>query len=211
MKQVKQVLFTFLFFYLLSGMEQAAAQDSTTETILKEGTIEEQFNYISEKSRVYNDHKVIKLNTYRKLKQNVFDTLKIKNEEAVASQLLLAEKNAEIDSLTSSLSVSMNNLETAIKERNSIPFLGIKMGKSLYNSIMWAIVILLLASLILFILLYKRSNVITVRALNDLEETRDEFEKHRKKALERQEEVVRKYHAELNKVKSKLVTSKSNG
>ena len=208
MKQTKQLLITLLSFYLLAGFDLAAAQETTTETILKEGSIEEQFNHITEKSRIYNEHKVIKLSTYKALKQNVFDTLKTMNADALTSQVVLSEKNAVIDSLTSSLSASMDNLEVAIKEKNSIAFLGMKMNKSLYNSIMWMVVILLMASLILFILLYKRGHVVTARAMNDLEEIRDEFEKHRKRALERQEEVVRKYHAELNKVKNKTTSHK---
>lgn len=208
MKNAKQLLFTLLFLFLFAGLNQVNAQTSATETILKEGSIEEQFNHITEKSRTYNDYKVIKLSTYKALKQNVFDTLKTMKADAVSSQMVLSEKNAIIDSLASSLSTSSDDLETAVREKNSLAFLGIKMNKSVYNSLMWAIVLILMVSLILFVLLYKRSHVVTVRALSDLEETRDEFETHRKRALERQEEVVRKYHAELNKVKSKTVTHK---
>jgi glutamyl-tRNA reductase len=74
---------------------------------------------------------------------------------------------------------------------------------------MWLLAGILTFFMVLFVILYKRSNAVTVSTLKDLEEIRDEFENHRKRALERQEEVVRKYHAELNKYKSKAVPNKS--
>lgn len=211
MRLANQLLIQTIFFILFIHTGVLVAQNSTTQNILEEGSVEEQFNYVLDKSSTYNDYKAIKSSNIYTLKKNVFDTLKLMRADAVNKENTILENSNTIDSLTEQLATTKEDLALAVKEKNSLQFLGIKMNKSLYNSIMWLLAGILAFSLAFFILLYKRSNAITVRALSDLEETRDEFEKHRKRALERQEEVVRKYHAELNKYKNKTVSNKSSG
>lgn len=209
MKLAKQLLKKAIFLLILFHAGILSAQKSNTQTILEEGSVEEQFNHILDKSSTYNDYKAIKSSSIYMLKKNVFDTLKTLKAEAELRQNIISANETKIESLTNELANTQDDLTLAVKEKNSLQFLGIKMNKSVYNGIMWLLVGSLAFLLVLFILLYKRSHVLTVRALNDLEETRDEFEKHRKRALERQEEVVRKYHAELNKYKAKAVSGKS--
>ena len=199
----------FLLIFVLSS--ELSAQKPNTQTILEEGSVEEQFNHILNKSSTYNDYKAIKSSSIYTLKKNVFDTLKMLKADAALRQDIIAAERIKTDSLTKELTGTQNDLVLAVKEKNSIQLLGIKMNKSVYNSITWLVIGILSVLLVIFILMYKRSHVVTVKSLSDLEEIRDEFEKHRKRALERQEEVVRKYHAELNKYKGKATTNKSSG
>jgi hypothetical protein len=209
MKPAKKLLIpaslVFLFIFIL----EAAAQKTSTETILEEGSVQEQFNQIVDKSSTYNDYKAIKASNIYTLRKNVFDTLKTIKADAAQGRKIIAQNNQEIESLKDELNTTQEDLALAIKEKNSLQFLGIKMNKTLYNGIMWLLAAVLAFSMVIFILLYKRSHVVTAKALSDLEEIREEFEQHRKRALERQEEVVRRYHAELNKYKSKVVSDKS--
>lgn len=209
MKQTKKLLNRVLFFLLIFVVGDAAAQKKDVQSMLEEGSVEEQFNFILDNSSTYNDYKAIKSSTIYALKKNVFDTLKSMRTDAALKQKTIFANNGTIDSLTDNLETTREELALAVKEKNAMQFLGIKMGKSVYNTLMWLLTGVLAFSLGLFVLLYKRSNAVTVQALHDLEETRDEFEKHRKRALERQEEVVRKYHAELNKYKNKSHPSRS--
>ena len=64
---------------------------------------------------------------------------------------------------------------------------------------MWSIIIALLVFLLVFIYKFKKSNVVTKmtkRALVDLE---NEYEEHRRVALEREQKVRRQLQDEINK------------
>jgi hypothetical protein len=67
----------------------------------------------------------------------------------------------------------------------------------------WIIIIGLTFTLVIFILLFKRSNLVTRQTRDDLVEIKNEFESFRKRALEREEGIVRKYHNELMQYKTK--------
>ena len=79
---------------------------------------------------------------------------------------------------------------------------GIPMSKSGYNVLMWSIIAGLLGLLLLFIYRFKNSNTITRNANKALAEIEEEFEEHRKVALEREQKVRRQLQDELNKQKS---------
>ena len=97
-----------------------------------------------------------------------------------------------------------NELDIALKEKSSMKLLGIKMEKIIYNSILWLIIAGLLVVLLTFVLLYKRSNTVTVRIKSELTETRNEYEEYRKRALVREQQIVRQLYDEILKYKSKL-------
>ena len=76
---------------------------------------------------------------------------------------------------------------------------GIAMSKSGYNVLMWSIIAGLLAFLLFFIFRFKNSNAITKEAKQKLTEVEEEFEEHRRNALEREQKVRRQLQDELNK------------
>ncbi len=61
----------------------------------------------------------------------------------------------------------------------------------------------LAALLALFIFKFNQSNIITKQVKVRLQETEDEFDAHRKRALEREQKVMRKLQDEINKRKDK--------
>ena len=77
------------------------------------------------------------------------------------------------------------------------------MSKAGYNVLMWSIIAGLLILLLFFIFKFKNSNAITRQAKFALAETEEEFEEHRKRALEREQKVMRRLQDELNKQKAK--------
>ncbi|NJO91705.1 MAG: hypothetical protein HC831_24125 [Chloroflexia bacterium] len=78
------------------------------------------------------------------------------------------------------------------------------MSKEAYSKLMWIIISVLALVLAVFIILFKRSNKITLINKSALQETRDEFDKFRKRALEREQELSRNHLAELNKYKKQV-------
>ena len=78
---------------------------------------------------------------------------------------------------------------------------GMQMSKTSYNVLMWSIIGGLLALLIFFIYKFKNSNAITRKANHDLAEIEEEFNEHRRTALEREQKVRRQLQDEINKQK----------
>lgn len=182
------------------NLTKSLAQDQDSK-VLSKGTIEDQFEYIVEKSSKYQDFKVVKETSLKTFRANVMDTLKKLKSNLNENKNLIAGHNANLDSVRAQLKATNDKLEETYREKNSIRFLGILMSKEAFTRMMWIIVGLLAIVLGIFIVLFKRSNKVTLLNKASLQETRDEFEKFRKRALEREQELSRNHLAELNKYK----------
>jgi hypothetical protein len=200
MKQTKQLftLFTVMIIFISNGLT-AQTQETETTPSLDNGTIDSQFEYLINKSSTYQDYKVVKAYWLSKLKSHVSDTLKAVRKDLKITQKTVTAKNSEIDSLQSNIRNTNEKLTIAIREKNSLQLLGMKINKTAYNSIMWSVTGILALFLLIFLALYKRSNSITVQIKKDLRETKEDFESHRKRAREREEKLVHDLHAEKNK------------
>jgi flagellar biosynthesis/type III secretory pathway M-ring protein FliF/YscJ len=106
-------------------------------------------------------------------------------------------------SLEQTLQETTEERDLAIKNKNSLSFLGIQMNKAFYNSIMWIIILALAVLLVILFLLFKRSFTVTRQTTKDLEETREEFESYRQQSRERYEKLVVQHHQEVLKLKGK--------
>ena len=178
------------------------AQSSMPE-VLDTGTIEQQLNYLEERTRIYSDFRAIREDMFQKIKTNTNDSLITKKNNVLQLEGKILDQGNTIDSLRSALHATNQELELAIKNRNRLAFLGIPMHKVLYNTIMWiAIAALAFLTGILF-LSSKRALSSAKRNKHDLEELREEFETYRKETRERQEQLVVKHHNELKKLKGK--------
>ncbi len=180
------------------------AQTSTTSVSLNNSPIEGQFQYVYEKSFDYEEYKMVKRWYLTHLKSHVLDTLNMKQNQIIKARNQIALRNDRIDSLMTIINETNVKLDNAIKEKDSFTLLGIPMQKAGYNSLVWSVIAVLTSALLLFILLYKRSFHVISQTKSDLDEIRLEFEAFRKRALEREEGIVRKYHNELMKYKSKV-------
>jgi hypothetical protein len=179
------------FLYGQSGA--LAVQDSAM--------LEAQLDYIHENTRIYNDYRAIREDVFLKMKQNVKDTLSASRLEAERLQNQILEQDSQIDSLNADLSNTRNERDDAIKNRDSLSFLGIQMGKGLYNVIMWLMVLGLAFLTVILVLLYKRSHLVTKEVKEILGSTQEEFEQYRKTSREKYEKLVISHHNEIMKLK----------
>lgn len=173
----------------------------TSEKQIGTNTIEDQFDSLIKNSNRYQEYRVIKTAGINKLKSNILDSI-------VASRKKLSEANqtfnlqkTTIDSLTTALKNSKENLISLKNEMESIGFIGIHFNKGTFKTMVFSIILVLLILLLFFITKFKQSNVITVQAKQDLKVLEEEFELHRKTALEREQKVRRQLQDELNKQK----------
>ena len=135
------------------------------------------------------------------LKKNVADSIKASKVEIINNYKTINEQKNSIDKLNTSLLESKNTINVLNNENQSISLVGIQIGKGLFKSIMFGIIGGLIVLLIIFIGKFKQSNSITKEIKARLTETEDEFESHRKVALEREQKVRRQLQDELNKHK----------
>lgn len=172
-----------------------------TKKYIDTGSVKNQFDYLIDKSNRYQDYKVVKINWLNILKSNVTDSLSVSKKTILNSYTEINSQKTTIDSLKISLINSKNDITTLTTEKQSISLVGVQLGKSFFKTLLFSIIGVLTFLLALFIYKYKQSNSITFQAKQALKEIEEEFDIHRKKALEREQKVMRKLQDELNKHK----------
>jgi len=200
MNQSKKLLF-LIAALLICSTQGVFSQDTQDKPFLEKGTVEEQFNFIYDKSYTFEIYKSVRIPWFTTLKSHVLDSLKSIKKELRKSERIAQSKDGLLDSLKSELEKTKQDLATVTNEKNSFRLFGILMGKGSYNSLVWLIILTLSGLLALFALLFKRSNSITSQTKASLTEVKDEFETFRKRSLEREEKMARKHLDEMNKYK----------
>lgn len=198
--------FTVAIFIFITTFSLQAQEDTEEKLSLTTGSIENQFEYIFQKSNNYQDYKVVKKNWLYVLRNNTLDSVKRVENALLVAKNLTAEQDKKINELNAQLAESNNNLANVTEEKDSISFFGALINKPAYKGIMWGIVVVLVLILGLFVYRFKNANIITQEAKKSLAELELEYEEHRRKALEREQKARRQLQDEINK--QKLTKSK---
>lgn len=193
-------LLSCLFFIAVNAQQKKTNDDDKLS--LNEGTIDSQFEYVIQKSNNYQDYKVIKKTWLYTLKAHTMDTLKAIQKNLVDTQSIVDNQATQIDTLKRNLSETKLILAETNEEKDNMALFGLQMSKTNYNVLMWSIIGILFAFLLLFIYKFRNSNAITKMAKKSLLETEQEFDEHRRTALEREQKVRRQLQDEINKQKT---------
>lgn len=177
------------------------AQEKNNPKSINDGNVQQQFDYLIRKSNNYQDYKVVKKVLLNQLKKNTIDSINDLNSNLQLKDAVIKKQDSEISELNSKLFVVTKNYEAVSLEKDQLNFLGIATSKSLYNTLIWSLIGMLI--LIIIILIYKfiDSNSVTRHAKNQLLDLEKEYEDHRRIALEREQKVRRQLQDEINKHK----------
>ena len=191
--------------YTLTTQAQTNTE-AESQLSLNSGSIDNQFEYIIQKSNRYRDergriYKVVRREWLYTLKAHTLDSIKAIQKTLDATEATVTTQQKEIDELKTNLSSTQSTLDDTNKEKDSMALFGMQMSKGAYNTMLWSIIAGLLALLLFFIYKFKNSNSVTRAAKKTLEETEMEFEEHRRNALEREQKVRRQLQDEINKQK----------
>jgi len=186
---------------LLSSINTIQAQ-SGASAVLDSALLEAQLDYVHDKTRVYNDFRAIRDDIFLKLKRNVKDTLNASRLEVEQLNSKLTERNFQIETLNTDLTRTNNEKDEAIRNRDSMSFLGIQMNKGFYNALMWFIVLGLAILAAVLVMLFKRSHHVTRSVKAELQTTQEEFDQYRKDSREKYEKLVVSHHNEVIKLKN---------
>ena len=167
----------------------------------KENSIEAQFVEVIDKSNNYQEYKVIKRTKLAGLRKNILDSIEALEESIQQKDVTIEAQNSDITSLNTRLNTTQNNLDTSIKKEGTISLFGITTKKGTYNFLLFSTIGILILGLLLFIVKFKNSNIITKQTKLKLSEIEQEFDTYRQKKLEEQQLLRRKLQDEINKNK----------
>ncbi len=135
---------------------------------------------------------------YGALKDSV-EALEKLNENSKSQILTL---NNELRQSQARVQEIQSKLDESIKNQDSITVFGMLVHKSTYAFVLYSIIIGLLVVAGFVFLLFKRSNKITTQCKKDFNELKEEYESHKKNALDRYTKINMELHKtrlELNK------------
>lgn len=181
------------------GLRPSAAQ--TMPEVMDTARLQEQLNYIQDRTRIYNDFRAIREDIFQRMKRNAIDSLSQARSEIAGLNGQLESADEEISKLNREMVNVKEERDEAIRTKDSFSFLGIQINKILYNTIMWVIVLGLAALAVILFLLFKRTHAVTLQTRRELENTREEFESYRKSSREKYEKLVVSHHNEIMKLK----------
>ncbi len=196
--------------FMLCGFHTLQAQTETNDEeeglSLNNSTIDDQFEYVLKKSGDFRGldgkmYESVKRSNLLTLKAHTKDTLETIRKNLADTQTIVNTQAEEITNLKTNLSNTQETLDATNKEKNNITLFGMPMSKSSYNVLMWSVIGGLLALLLLFIYKFRNSNAVTKEAKKNLAEIEEEFDEHRRTALEREQKVRRQLQDEINKQK----------
>jgi hypothetical protein len=203
---MKKTVFTctvaMLFIGLFVSNIQPVGAQSGALAVLDSASLDNQLNYIHEKTRVYNDYRAIREDIFLKLKGNVMDSLNSSKLDVEELNSRLTERNFQIETLNSDLSRTKNEKDEAIRNKESLTVFGIHMNKALYSSVMWFIILALVALAAIMTVLFRRSHLVTMQVKNELKSTQEEFDQYRKSSREKYEKLVVSHHSEIMRMKN---------
>jgi len=198
-----RILFVVLFSFFIGTLSAQETPEVQEELSLDKGSIDSQFEFIFKKSGNYRadgkKYEVVRSISLDKLRQNVLDSLKGIKDNTVQLKTTISGHESSISSLNKKLEETTNNLAGVTEEKDSMSFLGILVSKITYNTILWSIIAGLLGLMLLFMYKFRRSNILTQEAKTSLSEVEEEYEDHRRRALEREQKISRQLQDEINK------------
>ncbi len=203
MKLLKLSILTLL---LIFGSSSIFAQETQKKQSINQGSIDDQFEYVLKKSYNFRGtngqmYENVKRSMLLSLQAHTRDSINTLKNKLDNTNKVVSTQQKEINDLKNNLTKTQDTLDATNTEKDSMSLLGVQMSKTNYNLLMWLVIIGLLALLLIFIYKFKNSNVITKAAKNALSEVEEEFEEHRRTALEREQKVRRQLQDELNKQK----------
>jgi septal ring factor EnvC (AmiA/AmiB activator) len=207
MKPIKTlILLVTIFLFSFSVTSQNDTEEDKLS--LNSGTINSQFEYILLKSGNFKGtngqaYEAVKRSMLLTLQAHTNDSLKTVYKNLNNTKAVINAQVKEISDLKSSLSTTRADLDTTRSEKDSMALFGMQMSKTGYNALLWSIIGGLFALLLFFIYKFKNSNDITRNAKHSLAEIEEEFDEHRKTALDREQKVRRQLQDEINKQKIK--------
>jgi len=150
-------------------------------------------------SRTQEGFKLIRPNNLEIVRKNVLDSLRAQRTSLTQQHQKITELEQQISQARDSIAAANQTMTEVRKQVDSISFLGANFQKGSYHLMVWSIITVLAVLLLISLIQSQRGRSIARASRENLERTQEEFDQHRKKALEREQKLKRQLQDEINK------------
>lgn len=196
---MKQLVFTFLFITIF--LTSFAKKD--TNAWKKETTLEQQYSVFKKNLNFWNGSLFLKEDLLNEFYSSLSDTINNQKKLLKEKQAKINDLKTDSNSKDTKIKETEAKLEKSVKFQNSISFFGMNINKHVYSIILFLIIAgaLFLAGFVF--LLYKKSLSTTQKLRKDYDELKEEYEAHKKSALERYTQTNMELHRTRLELKKK--------
>lgn len=172
----------------------ASQQPGATTPINTDKSLSGQYQYLS--SKFYNYQKP-QLSAFYK---NITDTLRAERKKTRELQQKLSAQGKTVQNLQSDVTAKEQSLTESNSKVDAISLLGIPVSKSLYNTIMWGLVIVFGALATIVILQSGSARREAKYRIKLYEELDEEYKAYKVKANEKEKKLARELQTERNRI-----------
>jgi preprotein translocase subunit SecF len=179
----------FLFVSIISF---AQPQPTLQQKLQSNLPIQSQFQVLLNQSRNQDaDFKIIRKSNIDIIQRNVADSITKYTKEIATLKSSSSSSVQQVQSLKDSVQTLSQSLKVEQGKTDSISFLGIDFGKSSYHTLVWSIIIVLALALFIILVSFRKAKVNAVEHQKTAEEVQNEYQAHKKKALEMEQKLKR--------------------
>jgi len=195
----KSLPFIFLASMLLTfaSFNFAPAQDGAQN---EAPSLDDQFQELKENSESYEDYKVIKTHKLNGFWNTVEDSLAGFRKNLSQANNSIATLKSDLEQIKSNLDETQAMYEEVKAQKDSFNLFGLHIQKTLYNTILWGLILGALVLAGFAFVAFKESNRVTRQTKKDHEDLHKEFEDYRRKAQEKKVKIMRELQTERNKL-----------
>jgi hypothetical protein len=176
------------------------AADSVQKEQITDPSLKGQYEFLVARSKSYYGFKLINPSRLASFYRSAADSIKKERAGSKATRIKLAEQTKTIASLNDQIKGKESSLASSNSRIDEISFLGISFNKSTYNTMVWAIIILLALALAI-VIIRSAKNIHEAKYRTGLyEEISQEYQAYKSKANEKEKKLARELQDERNKL-----------
>lgn len=196
---MQKIKHTLLFLGAMLFLNVAFGQVKPDTTKNTDPSLKGQYEFMLRKSKSLYGARLINPSRLSALWKSVNDTLKKERRQLQEAQQEIKAQSDNITSLKGEVSGKESSLASATASVNEIRFLGISFDKGTYNTIVWAIIIVLAAGLAIVIFQSGKYRKEATYRTQLYQEVADEFQAHKVKAKDKEMKLARELQDERNR------------
>lgn len=189
-----------LFFSLLIVLFSLQVQ--AQEEQIRSAALLTQFDEMIQTSETFKEYKVIRLTKLATFREQLMDSISTSKRAIAASQNALQSLQTEKTKLEDSLESTNARLGESERTNNQIGFLGLKLNKAAYNSLVWGIIAILAFAVFTVYFRARRALRKSKEASDELVAVESKLKETQFKAQEVQMKLKRELQTALNRLES---------
>lgn len=184
----------FIFLILLVSISVFSFAKKDINGWKNEKNLKQQYTVFKENLNFWNGSYFLNEKQLDDFYNTLTDSILVFKNEVVNKANQVKSLQNELSSTNKELEKTKVELGNSIKNQNAIEVFGLNIQKSIYTFVISMFILGLLVLLGILFLLYKRSIKVTARAKKEYNELKEEFEIHKKNALERYTKINMELH-----------------